>query len=183
MREEPMARARREPPSRSRWRALCRALRNGEGGQAMVEFAILIVPLTLIAFGIIDFGRALDYYNSITQLAGQGARMAAVQQNPNGQPADGNFQSQLKALSTIAEAPARITVCVSGTHSSDQSAWTSGTLSAGDTVTVKTKYSFNFIPLIHSGAITLSATQSERVEAPTTNAAFQPGSGGTGTCP
>jgi Flp pilus assembly protein TadG len=179
-----------EPSSGSRWRALFEALRRSERGQAMAEFAILIFPLALIMFGILDFGRALDYYNSVTQLAGQGARAAAVQENPNGGAADGTFQSQLKSLSTIAEAPARVTVCVSGTHNTAGATWVAGApwqsgqnLSVGDTVTVTVKYAFHFIPLVHGANITLTAKQSERLEATSTNASFQPGSGGTGTCP
>jgi Flp pilus assembly protein TadG len=158
MHEEPMARVPRESPSRSRLRALCRALRDGEGGQAVVEFAILIFPLCFIVFGIIDFGRALNYYNDLTQLAGQGARAAAVNQNPNGGVADGTFQQQLAgdADSPELKNPANhIIVCI---NAGDMPANT------GAPVTVRTSYTFNFIPLIHSASITLSAVQTERFE-------------------
>ena len=51
-----------------------------------MEFALIAPLLFLLLFGIIDFGRALDYYNQVTQLAGQGARAAAVNRNPDGSP-------------------------------------------------------------------------------------------------
>ena len=40
-----------------------------ERGTAVVEFALVLLPLCLIVFGILDFGRALNYYNNLTQLA------------------------------------------------------------------------------------------------------------------
>ena len=59
-------------------RGRLRAFRRDERGTALVEFALIAPLLFLLLFGIIDFGRALDYYNQVTQLAGQGARAAAV---------------------------------------------------------------------------------------------------------
>src|SRR5690242_3027793 len=58
-------------------------LRRDQRGVAVVEFALVVGPLLLIVFGILDFGRALNYYNDVTQLAGQGARFAAVNQEPD----------------------------------------------------------------------------------------------------
>src|SRR6478752_3169405 len=64
------------------------SLRDREEGQALVEYALLfalIAPiLFLLVFGIVEFGRALNYYNDLTQLAGQGARAAVVGRNPDG---------------------------------------------------------------------------------------------------
>jgi Flp pilus assembly protein TadG len=49
-----------------------------ERGVALTEFA-LVAPILFIAlFAIIDFGKAINYWNDQTQLAAQGARMAAV---------------------------------------------------------------------------------------------------------
>ena len=50
-----------------------------ERGTAVVEFALVGPILFLLVLGILDFGRALNYYNTLTQLAGQGARAAAVE--------------------------------------------------------------------------------------------------------
>ena len=52
--------------------------RAGEAGTAVVEFALIVPLLLLIVFGILDFGRALNYLNDSTQLARAGARWAIV---------------------------------------------------------------------------------------------------------
>src|SRR5262249_25698707 len=69
------------PERLSRPRGRFGVLRRDEGGTALVEFALIAPLLFLLIFGIIDFGRALNYYNELTQLAGQGARAAAVNRN------------------------------------------------------------------------------------------------------
>ena len=121
----------------------------------MVEFAIILLPLLLIVFGVLDFGRALNYYNDLTQIAGQGARAAAVNQNPLGGVADANFQQQLAAGATTGELHSGISVCVTQMPS--------GT---GTPVSVRTKYVFSFIPLIRATTLTLTATQTARYESP-----------------
>src|SRR5437763_12245520 len=74
-----------------------RAFRRDQRGTALVEFALIAPLLFLLLFGIIDFGRALNYYNQVTQLAAQGARAAAVNRNPDGSPITSgtSLQSQL----------------------------------------------------------------------------------------
>src|SRR6266853_249605 len=59
-------------------------LRTREDGPAVVEFALIAPLLFLLVGGVIDFARALNYYNDLTQLAGQGARAAIVASNPDG---------------------------------------------------------------------------------------------------
>lgn len=123
----------------------------------MVEFALVVLPLTLILFGILDFGRALNYYNDLTQLAGQGARAAAVNQNVDGTGASGNFQKLLAGEADSPElkgATNHLNVCVQSPLPAK----------AGDPVTVTTSFSFRFIPLVHPVALTLSASQTERYE-------------------
>jgi Flp pilus assembly protein TadG len=55
-----------------------------ERGQSLVEFAIVLPVLLLIIMGILYFGRFEDYANQGTQLAEQGARLAAVNFDPPG---------------------------------------------------------------------------------------------------
>ena len=148
----------RPGPFRLLWRArrLLHLARTSERGTAVVEFALVVIPLSLIVFGILDFGRALNYYNDVTQLAGQGARAAAVNQNPDGTAAGPTFQ---KILAGEADSPELknpnnpLSVCINSLPS--------GT---GQPVTVTVSYSFHFIPLVHPIAITLTATQTERFE-------------------
>jgi hypothetical protein len=71
-------------PSTQKRRCFLRRFRSEERGTAMVEFALIALPLFLLVGGIIDFARAMNYYNDLTQLAGQGVRAAIVASNPDG---------------------------------------------------------------------------------------------------
>ena len=122
----------------------------------MVEFAIVALPLFLFIFGILDFGRALNYYNDMTQLAGQGARAAAVNQNIDGTPADSTFQAKLAAENDSPELTNKVQICIQAVPAS-----------IGSPVTVTAKYRFHFNLLIARVPVTLSSTQTERSETPT----------------
>ena len=153
-----------EPASRRlpRPRGLVSALRRSERGTALVEFALIAPLLFLLIFGIVDFGRALDYYNQVTQLAGQGARAAAVNRNPDGTPVNGNFsiQQQLAGqYTTQPELKNGVVACITHVPSG-----------AGDYVTVRVSYKFHFLPLISAaahalgGTLDLVATETQRAE-------------------
>ena len=58
-----------------------RAARNGERGQALVEFALILPILLILLLGILDFGRAVAAYNSVSNGARSGARVAIVNQD------------------------------------------------------------------------------------------------------
>lgn len=62
--------------------ARLRSLIRDQGGAALVEFALFASLLLVLAFGIIDFGRALFTANNLTAAAREGARYAAVLNNP-----------------------------------------------------------------------------------------------------
>lgn len=47
-----------------------------------MEFALVAPLLVLLAFGIVDFGRAMYYQNEITNAAREGARIAILASNP-----------------------------------------------------------------------------------------------------
>ncbi len=52
--------------------------RSCEVGQALVEFALVITALLLIALGVFEFGRAVEAYSEISNGAREGARYASV---------------------------------------------------------------------------------------------------------
>ena len=56
-----------------------RVRRRDDVGASAVEFALLVVPLTLLVFGIIAFGVMLSFRQTLSQAATEGARAAAVQ--------------------------------------------------------------------------------------------------------
>lgn len=48
----------------------------------MIEMALVLPILGFLLFGVVDFARALNYWNDTNQLAGEAARHAAVNRNP-----------------------------------------------------------------------------------------------------
>jgi Flp pilus assembly protein TadG len=52
--------------------------RRDQRGQSMVEFALASVVFFTLIFGIIQFGRAVFQYNTVSSLAQEGARWASV---------------------------------------------------------------------------------------------------------
>jgi Flp pilus assembly protein TadG len=61
---------------------LSRRLREDETGVALVEFALVLPLLLVLLFGMLDFGRAFNYWIDATHLANEGARWAVVNKNP-----------------------------------------------------------------------------------------------------
>jgi Flp pilus assembly protein TadG len=59
-------------------RPFLRTLRESEDGQAVVELALVLPVLLIVVLGIVDFGRAVNYWNDETHLANIAARYAAV---------------------------------------------------------------------------------------------------------
>ena len=145
----------RLPRPRGQFRALGRS----ERGTALVEFALIAPLLFLLLFGIIDFGRALNYYNQVTQLAGQAARAAAVNRMPDGTPITSNTALQSALVNATAQPQLRNgeSVCVMNVPTS-----------VGDPVKVTVAYQFQFLPLIGAAfggaSLTLRSTQTERSE-------------------
>jgi len=159
----PSPRPRHQGPSRRFPGRLVRS----ERGTAVVEFALIAPLLFLLIFGIIDFGRALDYYNQLTQIAGQGARAAAVNRNPDGTALSSanKFSIQQQLANVYTKQPelknsADYFVCI-----------TQVPQNVGDPVTVKASFKFNFIPLVGTvagalGGLTLNATETQRSAVP-----------------
>lgn len=50
----------------------------GRQGQALVEFALILPLLMLVLFGIVEFGRAWNAKQVLTDAAREGARLAVV---------------------------------------------------------------------------------------------------------
>ena len=56
--------------------------RGNERGQATVEFALIIPVLILVIVGLIEFGKAFNYWISLNNISSDGARWAAVGKVP-----------------------------------------------------------------------------------------------------
>ena len=77
---------------RSRYSSLLRRFRRQEGGQALVEFALVVPLLLVMVMAIIDFGRAWNLHQTITDAAREGARQAVI----------GNAVTQDSAVAIVA---------------------------------------------------------------------------------
>lgn len=53
-----------------------RGQRHGQRAQSIVEFSLIAPLLFLTIFGVVDFGRGLYYYITLSQAANEGARVA-----------------------------------------------------------------------------------------------------------
>jgi len=54
--------------------------RRREGGQALLEFALVFPIIVLVLISFLEIGRAVSDWNTLTNAARQGARVAAVNQ-------------------------------------------------------------------------------------------------------
>jgi Flp pilus assembly protein TadG len=167
-------------------------LMRSERGTAIVEFALIAPLLFLLVFGIIEFGRALNYYNDLTQLAGQGARAAIVNRNPDGSavgtanadcPANNQtIQCQLvNTYPTDNELKSGMSACL-GTLTGGTITNPSSAPTIGAPITVRTKFPFHFLTSLFGATITLTSTQTERLEAPTTWQGGNVGAAGVDAC-
>ena len=56
---------------------------SNQSGQALPEFALVLPLLLLLLFGMLDFGKAFNYWIDTTQITAEGARYAAVNRKPD----------------------------------------------------------------------------------------------------
>jgi len=54
----------------------------GQGGQALIEFALVLPFVLVLLLGMLDLGKAMNYRNDLTHLSNEAARFAAVNKNP-----------------------------------------------------------------------------------------------------
>jgi hypothetical protein len=54
----------------------------GQRSQALIEFALVSPVLLLLLFGIVDIGRAIFYFDTVSHAAREGARVAVRASNP-----------------------------------------------------------------------------------------------------
>jgi Flp pilus assembly protein TadG len=93
-----------------------RRLRN-ERGQAAVEFALVIPFLCLIIIAILHFGKVMNYWLDLNQVAAEGARKAAVNTFASDSDADTYLRDRLETTelrsggTTSIPAAATINVC------------------------------------------------------------------------
>lgn len=125
-----------------------------EGGQALVEFVLVLPFLALLLFGVVDFTRALHHWSDMNQMAAVGARTAAVNGNPG--DADGlTLQEWIlaKSDSGFVEDNATVRIC-----QPDGDA-------LGAPVEVQVAADYAFLNILGLGTTTISGGATMRMEA------------------
>ena len=158
----------RRADSRLRQR-FTRAHRQRESGQAMVEFALIVVPLLVLVGGIIWFGIGLNYWLDMQRIANQGARWAAVNNwpptCPRGTKNTLNGGAGCNGTSTLQET-LKNQLLTNGLKQgvTVEVCYPSTTKNIGDPVKVHLEAPFKFVPILGLGEITLVANAQMRLE-------------------
>jgi Flp pilus assembly protein TadG len=122
-----------------------------ESGQSVVEFAMVVPILCLLIVAIVDFGKAVNYWQDMTHVANQIARQAAVNSPDMGTTASECAQLETSELRTGSSRvdPAQITV--------------TSTRVLGDPVTVQVSANYRWLPLF-GGNWTIKGKATMRLE-------------------
>jgi len=131
-----------------------------QAGQASVEFGLVVPLVCFLIWALVQFGLALNYWLDTTQLASEGARLAAVVGNTD---SSGNFKSwvQQQALTTdlrngTGDVTQAAKVCVS---------FPNGTTPAiGDPVRVTVTAKYHWIPFIGAADFNINSSSTMRLE-------------------
>lgn len=138
--------------------------RKHEHGQSLVEFALVLPVLVIVLMGLFDFGRAVYAFNTVSNAAREGARVAIINQGPD---TDGVLLAakeaayQATALGLDATDPSQIDVRFPDPNN------VCGSHGVGCPVQVEVSYQFTPItPIIGSivGPLGVSATTEMTIE-------------------
>jgi Flp pilus assembly protein TadG len=143
-----------------------------ESGVALVEFALVAPLLLVLLFGMLDFGRAFNYWIDTTHLANEGARWTVVNSVPS---PSGTLQTYLRSRADTDElrnggssaVPDPLEVCLTFLNPDGTPG---GSRTVGNPVKVTTSVTYNWIPFLSSQALsgltstTVSSTSTMRLE-------------------
>jgi Flp pilus assembly protein TadG len=167
-----------------------RALRRDERGQALVEFALVLLPLLLIVVGILQFGIGLNYWLDEQRIANQGARWAVVNAWPGcartlpagsctaipactSAPTNTTLANYLECQAITQGLRNSVSVAICYPDDGDPS--NDGAVGSPVRVMVETPY--EFVPLLGIGTITLRGSATMRLEQTTDPARPAPAKG------
>jgi hypothetical protein len=130
-----------------------------ESGQSVVEFALVVPLICAIVLILVDFGKAMNYWLDVSQVANEGARLAAV----NGPVTPDAIRGRLKTGELrngggqSIPTPAEVAICY-------------GAGDVGDpvTVTITTGYHWvsfpSWIPIVGGGVMNIRGKATMRLE-------------------
>ncbi len=164
--------------TRAYWKKLLR-LAGDESGAELVEFAMSVLIVVGLVFGVIQFALAMYTYHFLSTAAQQGTRFAMVHGGAWSQYIADNcstsappsftmvydctasstdIQNYVQSLATAGINPGSVTVSTAWPGSTPDGATCSPADSQGCLVKVTVSYSFQFLPFQNLTALSLSAT-------------------------
>jgi TadE-like protein len=176
----------RRPPRPNAFPRLVRE----ERGVALTEFAVVLPWLLLLLLGLIDFGKAINYWIDETHLASSGARWAVVNYNPGNPAATGigspTLQTYIRQHADSAELRGDVQGTQQNAHHADVTIcfYHNGSSTTapvvGDTVKVTVKYRYDWLHFLLSKAgigpsTEIGSSASERLEALPTHYTYDAG--------
>ena len=128
---------------------------NGQRGQAVVEFALVLPIILALVLGVLEFGQAFNYKNDLTNMANQAIRYAEV--NSCGACGASKIESYIPTTADSQPLRQSATVCFSSPDGS--------TPAAGQRITVKISAPFNWLHYLGLGAsTTITSTVTGRLD-------------------
>jgi Flp pilus assembly protein TadG len=136
----------------------------------MVEFALVLPLLLVLVFGMLEFGKAFNYWIDTTHLANEGARWAVVNYNPG----TGTLQEYVKGRANTVELRDGGTASIpAGDEAEVCISFPNGTANVGDPVLVTVTATYHWLPFIGdrigSADVTITGSATMRLEAPPSN--------------
>ena len=112
---------------------------------ALVEFVLVLPLLLVILFAMLDFGRVFNYWIDATHLANEGARFAAVNNNPS---SSGTLQAYIQQQGDTdelrnggtASVPDPLEICITFPNGA----------AVGQPVHVTANVTYNWLPFLSS---------------------------------
>jgi TadE-like protein len=128
--------------------------RTRERGQAIVELALVVPVLLVLAFGVVGVGRVIQAQMGVSAVAREAARAAALANSPAQAAGDGMTQGR------------EVATGYSLSNGSLQLEVDGGSLERGSTVAASAHYTVDLsdLPLLGWAHITVGSTHQERVD-------------------
>lgn len=149
---------------------------DAERGQVMVELALAMPVLLLVLVGILQFGKAFNYWIDMTHLSSEGARWAVVKKNPGPAP---TLQESIACQANTGELRKNMKVYLLYPEA--------GAMTPGKPVKVQLEYKFTFLKFLTdtvglpAAGITIRTATTQRLEQ--SNAGFYQAAGDGKGCP
>jgi Flp pilus assembly protein TadG len=141
----------------------------GREGQALAEFALILPVLFLLIAGIIEFGRAWNIKQAVTDAAREGARLTVIVDSRTMAQVTGLINTRLSLASIDTTSPNPTTVSITPSAFFKCPTGTAGASGAEMSVLIATRYKMGWVGAMMSwvggnSTITISSKSTMRNE-------------------